>query len=108
MITSGSFTPFGANTATPTAQVELAVTASAQTLTLPTLPQATQVRIAVVGTDPVSWAYGNAVAGLTVANGVPMLGNSVEVFGLPFGTTQLSFISSGTASTVRVVLGEGS
>jgi len=107
MITSGSFTPFGANTTTtPTAQVALAVTASQQALTLPTLPQATQMRIAVVGSDPVSWAYGNQ-SGLTVANGVPMLGNSVEVFGLPFGITQLSFISSGTASTVRVVLGEG-
>lgn len=106
MITTGSFAPYGANTSTPTAQAALAVTASAQALTLPVYPQANQVRIAVIGTDPVAWAYGNAT-GLTLANGVPMIGNSVETFTLPQGTTQMSFISSGTASTVRVVLGEG-
>jgi len=107
MITSGSFTPVGAATTTPTAQASLAVTASVQTLTLPVWPEANQMRIAVVGTDPVSWAYGTR-SGLTLGNGVPMLGNSVETFGIAPGTTTLSFISSGTASTVRVVLGEGS
>ena len=106
MITSGSFTPFGANSTTPTAQAALAVTASAQTLTLPVFPNANQVLVTVVGTDSVYWSYGSA-SGLTVNLGVPMLGNSQRVFGIPLGTTQMSFISSGTASTVRVVLGEG-
>lgn len=92
---------------TPDAQRPITTTSAVQTLNLPSTSRLGQtMRIMVDGTDPIAWAYGNST-GLTMDNGVPMVGNSVEVFGLPAEVTQLSVIGKTGGSVVRVVLGEG-
>lgn len=102
--------PFSPNEAygpTPDAQRKLAVTTSVATLTLPSTVRLGQsVRIYVEGTDPVAWAISPA-PNLTIDNGVPMAGPSVEVFGLPEGTAALDFIGKAGGSNVRVTIGEG-
>jgi hypothetical protein len=102
------FQPRAANQTTPAAQVNGAVTASVTQINLPATAGTSSVnaRFCVHGTDPVSWAYGSR-SGLTLGNGVFMLPNSAEVFTIPAGVTQISVISSGTASTLRIVLGDG-
>jgi hypothetical protein len=101
------FQPRSADQTTPAAQINGAVTASVTQINLPPLgSSAVTARFCVQGTDPVSWAYGSR-SGLTLGNGVFMLPNSVEVFSLPPGVTQISAISSGTASTLRIVVGDG-
>jgi hypothetical protein len=108
MQTYQPFQPRGAAQTTPTAQVSGAVTASVTQINLPATvgSDSLNARFCVHGTDPVSWAYGNQ-SGLTLGNGVFMLPNSVEVFALPPGFSQISVISSGTGSTLRIVVGDG-
>lgn len=102
------FTPRAANTTTPASQVALAVTASVQQMTLPGAPYAseTSARFVVDGTSTIAWCWGSN-ANLTVNNGCYMLANSIEIFTIPSGITQVSVVSSGTASTLRIVVGDG-
>lgn len=103
-----AFTPRGANQTTPAAQVSVAVTASILQITLPTLANGENVaRFMVDGTQPIFWCYGTN-ANLTTSNGVPMVSNSVEVFGIPAGTQTISVIAGTTGSTLRINLGDGS
>lgn len=103
-----AFTPRGANQTTPAAQVSIAVTAAIQQITLPTLSNGENVaRFIVDGTAPLAWCYGTN-ANLTVSNGVPMLANSVEVFGIPANILTISVIAGTTGSTLRINLGDGS
>lgn len=108
MQTYQPFQPRNANQTTPAAQVSGAVTASVTQISLPSTVGADSLnaRFCVQGTDPIAWAYGTQ-ASLTLSNGVFMLPNSVEVFALPPGITTISVISSGTASTLRIVIGDG-
>ena len=53
-----------------------------------------------------SWCYGTN-ANLTINNGEYMLGNSVEVFALPPGVTQISVIGKAGGSIFRVHIGQG-
>ena len=106
------FGPRSANLAVPAAQANLAVGTAAATLTLPgmlanneTAAEAT-IRVHVDGSQPIAWCWGNN-ANLTYANGVSMLGNSVETFSVPGGISQMSFIALAAGSTVRVILGDG-
>lgn len=102
------FQPRGADQTTPAAQVTGAVTASVTQISLPAgfSGAGGHARFCVQGADPVSWAYGSR-SGLTLGNGVFMLPNSIEVFAVPPGVSQISVISSGTASTMRIVVGDG-
>jgi len=101
------FQPAGANSATPTAQVSVALTTAVQQVTLPTLAfDNNTMRIVVDGATNVAWSYG-AAANLTLSNGCFMLGNTSETFDLPASVTQLSVIGSAAAGTFRVVVGTG-
>jgi hypothetical protein len=108
MNTYQPFQPRGADQTTPTAQVNGGVTASVTQINLPAGFSGTggHARFCVQGADPVAWAYGSR-ASLSLGNGVFMLPNSVEVFSIPPGVSQISVISSGTASTMRIVVGDG-
>jgi hypothetical protein len=99
------FSPAEASGPTPDAQRTLAVTSSVQVLTLPSTTRlGATVRVLVSGGN-IAFAWG-AAPGLTIDNGVPMLGGTVEVFTPPNDTSQMAFISDTTA-TVRVTVGEG-
>jgi hypothetical protein len=102
------FLPRGANQNPPVAQINIAVTAAVQQLTLTNAPQVTEttIRVSVDGTQNVAWSFGVA-AGLTTGNGVFMLANTVETFTLPIGVTQLSCIAAATGSNLRVSVGDG-
>jgi hypothetical protein len=101
------FQPRGASGNPPAAQASIAVTTAVQQLTLPQLPsEGGTMRVVVDGTSNIAWTFGVA-AGLTMNNGVPMLGNTVESFSIPASVTQLSVIGAATGSTLRVVVGDG-
>lgn len=108
---SNIFHPIGASAATPASQANGAVTASVTQITLPTLPgtQGTRdvvYRFVVDGPQSIAWAYG-ANGNLTLSNGVFMLGNTVETFLVPQGTTTISVIAAATGSTLRLIPGDG-
>lgn len=109
-IIPAAFAPSGLNQNPPVHQVTGAVTASVTTISLAALgapfADAKSIRLVVSGNDPVAFAYGTR-AGLTLDNGAYMIGNTVESFKLPANVSVLSVISSGTASTLRVHVGEG-
>jgi hypothetical protein len=101
------YQPRGATGTTPTAGAVLAVTASVQQITLPKVPQeGGTMRIVIDGTDTIAWSYG-ASSGLTLTNGIFMLGGSTEVFTIPGGITQLSVIGATTGTNFRVTVGDG-
>lgn len=105
-----SFTPLGAAPAVgpPLAQSQLAVTTSVQQINLP-IPTSygeQTLRIVVDGTANIAWCVG-VNSQLTINNGVPMLGNTIETFDVPIGITQLSVIGTATGSTIRVTVGDG-
>lgn len=101
------FQPRGASGTTPTAQTNIAVTAAVQQLTLPAIPaEGCSMRVVVDGTANIAWSYGVS-SGLTLDNGVHMLAQTVEVYSVPAGTTQLSVIGAATGSTLRVIVGDG-
>lgn len=110
MMSVQPFQPRGANQTTPTAQVSGSVGTSVSQINLGTaatgLDGGITARFVVQGTDPVAWAYGNQ-SGLTLGNGCFMLPNSAETFALPPGVSQISAISSGTGSTLRIIFGDG-
>lgn len=85
--------------------VNLAVTGSAQSLTVGAVPAGrTAVRVACIGTETVFARWGGAA---TTGASMPILANTVEVFDLPEGVTTLSFIAADTGSTVYVTPGNG-
>lgn len=88
--------------------VNLAVTASTQSLALTRAGMGTQtVRLAVAGTDPVFVTFGVDGVEATTTDSMYLLPNSVETFLLPRGVTHIAAISSGTASTLYATTGEG-
>lgn len=99
----------GTQNVTPAAQSNGAVGVAQAAITLVGAPFAAEAsaRFLVDGAQNIAWAYGNAT-GLTYANGCVMLGNSVEVFTIPAGVTQISTISLVAGSTLRIVIGDGS
>ena len=103
-----AFMPRGSNQSPPVGTVSGAVTTGVTQLTLPGAPYMTETiaRFCVQGTSNIAWAYG-AQAGLTTSNGVPMLGNTVEEFGIPNGVTQISVIAGSTGSTLSITIGDG-
>lgn len=101
------FQPRGASGTTPTAQTALVISAAVQQITLPLIPaEGCSMLIAVDGAANVAWSFG-ASSGLTINNGVFMLANTKEVFGVPGGTLQLSVIGASAAGTFRVTIGDG-
>jgi hypothetical protein len=106
------FQPRAANQQPPLAQDNIASTTSAvQTLTLTNtagtgLETECTIRVVNQGTDVTAWCYGTR-AGLTLANGILMLPNTVETFSLPAGVTTLSVIGSAGGNTFRVNAGDG-
>ena len=101
------FQPRGASGTTPTAQTALAITAAVQQITLPLIPaEGCSMLIAVDGASNVAWSFGIS-SGLTISNGVFMLANSKETFGVPGGITQLSVIGASAVGTFRVIIGDG-
>jgi hypothetical protein len=103
-----AFQPRAANQTPPRTQVNGAVTAAVTQINLTDSPFETEcsARFVVDGAQSVAWAYG-AQAGLTTGNGVFMLANSVEVFTIPAGITQISVIAAATGSTLRITVGDG-
>jgi hypothetical protein len=105
-----AFLPRAANQNPPKSQDVLAATTNAvQTLTLTNTGNVeTECTIRVVnqGTDVTAWCFG-VQAGLTLANGVFMLPNTVETFTLPQGVSALSVIGSVGGNSLRVIAGDG-
>lgn len=113
--TSGALTalPVTAGTPPTTSSVpncngNVAVTTAIQQITIPNapFPSETIARFVAVGTQAISWCYGNN-GSLTATNGNIQLGNTVEVFGIPVGITQVSVIAGNTGTTLYVVPGDG-
>ena len=101
------FQPNGINTATPTSQTNIALTAAVQQVTIPTIgSDGGTLRLVADGGTGLSWCLGSN-ANLTLANGVFMLPNSVETFGVAGNFTQLSVIGASAAGTFRVHVGIG-
>ncbi len=106
MQTQFAFLPRGANQNPPVTQVEIAVTAGVQQLTVPQVETECTIRVVNDGPSALAWCFG-AQAGLTLNNGVYMLPTTVETFTLPAGVTQISVIGAATGSNLRVHFGDG-
>lgn len=73
-----------------------------------TMPgQPSVVRLANIGTQTVFVAFGDSTVAATVADGFPMIANSVECFSIPAGATHVAAIASGAGSTLYATVGEG-
>jgi hypothetical protein len=81
-------------------------TASAQ-LRIPMPVQPSVVRLANIGTQTVFIAFGDSTVTATVADGFPMIANSVECISMPSTATHVAAIASGTGSTLYATVGEG-
>lgn len=105
----GAFLPRGATQITVASTATLAVTASAQQVTIPTVgTDGGSIRIMNSGTQVVFFLYGNlAVTTSGAAMGVPLLPNTVETFGVGPNVTQLSAIAAATGSTLYITAGDG-
>lgn len=107
-----AFMPHGAypgSTGTPNAQTPVGLTGAAQTINLPFAAGGgaqNSMRIFVDGGSGLAWCYGSN-PNLTYSNGLPMPANSVEVFRVPAGVTQITVIGQSASGTVRVSSGEG-
>lgn len=92
--------------------VNLAVTASAQTISYATLANsgngvqsAMTVLLTNIGNQPVFWLP--KVAGtVTTSNGIPVPPNAQKAFTIPAGS-DLGFIAPDIGSTIYATLGEG-
>lgn len=92
--------------ATAATTLNIAVTASNQTFTLPTAPNnGGTMRLVNSGTQTIFWAYGTVTS--SVSTSTPLLPNTVETFTLPGGVTELSVIAGATGSTLYATVGEG-
>lgn len=92
----------------PQATSSVAVTGTAQTLSLgtTTLPSTlSQVMLTNVGTQTVFYRTDGTTA--TTSNGMPVMANARVLISVPFGTTALSVISSTTGSTLYATVGVG-
>jgi len=105
-------TPFKPKTGADTTTL-LVVTASNQTMTLPTFGTnsdgggiAQQIRLTASGTAVIFWATGTVTASVTTST--PMLAGTVEVFSLPNGITTISVIGAATGTTLYATAGFGS
>lgn len=110
--TTGALTALPVTSGTPPAlpktNANVAVTTAIQQITLPNAPYPSETiaRFVVSGTQAVSWVYGADFV-LTATNGCIQLGNTVEVFGIPAGVTQVSVIATATGSTLFICPGDG-
>lgn len=102
-----AFQPVGSFTAPPVCSAQIEVTTSVQALTLPVsnIVNGT-MRLVVSGTSNVAWCYGDNPE-LTMANGVVMLADTVEVFALPSSVGEISVIGASTGSTFIASAGDG-
>lgn len=110
---SGNAAPFRQTGAT----VSVAVTATAQSLTLPvstafartgdaiTPNLSAQVLVTNVGTQTIFLRFDGVTA--TVANAAPVLSNARAVFSVPPNSTAISVIGGATGSTVYLTPGVG-
>lgn len=84
--------------------VNVAVTASAQTLTFSTSQSPpTTLRLCNIGTQTV---FVNAQATATTSNGIPILAGTVELFDWP-SSGSISVIAAATGSTLYATSGVG-
>lgn len=103
------FQPRASNQTPPAGTTNGAVTAGVTQIALPApAPYETETtgRFVNSGSQVIYWAYGTQ-AGLTAANGVPMLPNTVETFTIPAGVSQISVIAAATGSTLYITAGDG-
>jgi hypothetical protein len=92
----------------PQGTANIAVTASAQTLTLPApvVPGIlSQLVLTNIGTQTVFARWDGTTA--TVSNAMPLLANSQVIVSVPTTTTALSVISASTGSTLYATIGAG-
>lgn len=83
------------------------VTATSAAVTPTRAGMGTQtVRITNVGTQVIFVTFADTAAVATVATGMPILPNSVEVFYLKRETTSIAAIAAGAGSTMYVTTGE--
>lgn len=87
----------------------LAVTASAQTVTFSPVPYGTlAVRFCNVGTQTVFVLFGEtSQTAATVTNAIPIPSGQTEIFTISQGVTTFSVIAGATGSTIYSTLGEG-
>jgi hypothetical protein len=92
--------------------VNLAVTASAQTISYATLSNSGSgvqssmtVLLTNIGSQPIFWLP-TVTAIVTASNGVPLPPNSQKAFTIPAGSG-LGFIAPDIGSTIYATLGEG-
>ena len=98
--------PFGPRQSTNT--VNLAVTASSQTLAVPVAGIGYRsVRICNVGSNVVFLQFGTSTATATTTTSMPMAGDSVEVFLLDPETTYVAAIAGTTGNTIYMTVGTG-
>ncbi len=87
----------------------VAVTASAQTLTLNYQIGTNAMRVCNIGTQTVFFVVNDATSGKTAsaATSTPIPAGNTEIFTLGNGSINLSIIAAGTGSTLYVTQGEG-
>lgn len=97
---TSSFQPRGGAASTS----NIAVTAAAQSMTIPTIGvEGVTVRLVNAGTQTVFIAFSGTA---TVATSMPMLANTIETFTFPQGAG-ISVISTTTGSTLYATFGDG-
>jgi len=94
----------------PRSTANVAVTGTAQDLTLPTSTSTPeqglkQIVLTAVGTQTVFFRWDGTT--VTVSNGMPVLANSQFVISVPVATTALSVIAAAPGSTAYATLGAG-
>lgn len=88
--------------------VNLAVTASNQTLTItPSGIGYRSIRVVNAGTQTVFLKFGSSASVASTTTSLPMLANTVEVFVLDNDTTAIAAIAGSTGSTIYVDVGQG-
>jgi len=96
-----AFTPVG-----DTVNVAVGVATASVAVTRPSI--GTQaVRLFNSGTNVIYVSFGTSGVAATVAISIPMLPNSIEIFGLPNGVTHVAAISGIAGNTLYITTGEG-
>lgn len=86
----------------------IAVTATAQTVTLNLSFGVFAVRFCNVGTQTIFFLMGeSSQTDATVSNAIPLPSGQTEIFTFPQGTRTYSVIASATGSTLYTTVGEG-
>lgn len=102
--------PRGSDQIAAAGTVALAVTGSAQAMTLPNFPSGPRlVRLVNAGNQVVHFVFGNlAVTTSGTALGIPILANTELIVEVPGSATQISAIAATTGSILyATVLGAG-